>query len=494
MNLDEDCPFLPDDPDLHATDTPPKYGIVAGISDIAEGSDPATRAPVAERHPAPKSTLRPALPNLPPAFWQARKVLDHISRAAHARGRSRDLVFAAVLARLAAMVSPELRFDTGLGTGSLNMFVIGVGPSGTGKSTAAAVARVLLEAPRHLAPETDRFRDGVPIGSGEGLVETFMGLADQPTGETKANGEPKLRKVRAQVRRNAFVCVDEGETLVKIGERSGATIGPILRSAWIGELLGQANAREETTRILQAGSYSLGLLVGFQPGTALPVLAEAGPGTPQRFLWVAATDPSVPAEPPHYPGPLSIRLVDKGSGFPLAGTIEFAESIRRELWAGNLARVRGEVVDGELDSHRPLQRSKIASLLALLEQRLTVDAEDWDLAGQVVETSAQVRDELVTLGERERARETEERTSAAVERAVRTAAAVSAVDGRLDRLARNLAAKVRAEGRLTHGAARRTMAGRDRGFYDAAVDRGVELNLLVHAESGLLPGVGAHAA
>jgi hypothetical protein len=68
--------------------------------------------------------------NLPESFWLARPVFGHIRQAAHYRGRSGDLVFIIALARLAAMVSPKLVFDVGLGPGSLNLAVAAIGKSG----------------------------------------------------------------------------------------------------------------------------------------------------------------------------------------------------------------------------------------------------------------------------------------------------------------------------------------------------------------------------
>ena len=53
------------------------------------------------------------LPILPAAFWDARKNHEHIQRAAHARLVSADLVLHAVLARIAAMRSHELNFNSG---------------------------------------------------------------------------------------------------------------------------------------------------------------------------------------------------------------------------------------------------------------------------------------------------------------------------------------------------------------------------------------------
>ena len=59
-----------------------------------------------ERDSNPAAVVR--LPILPADFWEARPVLGHIRRAAHARLASADLVLHAVMAKLAAMRSHEL--------------------------------------------------------------------------------------------------------------------------------------------------------------------------------------------------------------------------------------------------------------------------------------------------------------------------------------------------------------------------------------------------
>jgi hypothetical protein len=256
-------------------------------------------------------------------FWLAREELGHIRQAAHARGRSADLVLGATLARLSAMVDPGLRLDTGLAEASLNLYVAAIGRSGIGKTAGARAAKELVETPDHLVGYA--FQDGIPVGSGEGLVEAYFGWEMVETGETTRDGKPKLTKVKTQVRRHVFAFVDEGQALTATMDRSGTTIGPILRSMWTGELAGQANAREETTRVLEAGSYALGVVIGFQRATAGPLLDDAGAGTPQRFVWLSATDPSLPDDQPEHPGQLKVPgLTDGMVALPHKGLIPFA--------------------------------------------------------------------------------------------------------------------------------------------------------------------------
>ncbi|TBR17419.1 MAG: DUF3987 domain-containing protein, partial [Chitinophagaceae bacterium] len=253
--------------------------------------------------------------NLPDEFWDARPALKHIRAAAHAQMASPDAVLGVVLARVASFLDPSVTADIGFGPASLNTLVCPVGGSGAGKSSAYGIGRRLTPAPYWLSE--NGYPDGVGLGSGEGLIELYMGTSVQSgeeSGEESVyadNAENRrlgrageLRptageKVRVQVRRNASVFLDEGAALISQAGRSGSTIGATLRTAWSGETLGQANARAETTRHIRANHYSLGAVIGFQPSTIAPLLsdAEANAGTPQRLLLLAAADPSIPRRP-----------------------------------------------------------------------------------------------------------------------------------------------------------------------------------------------------
>lgn len=410
--------------------------------------------------------------NLPAEFWN-RPVLQHIRQAAHAQGCSADVVLCATLARLSALVSHELRFDAGLGQGSLNLFVAAVGPSGVGKSTSTDAARSLLGVPQYLQ-DPDSFRDGISIGTGEGLAELYMGLRNVET--TKPNGQTKTEKVRAQVRNNAFVAIDEGQTLLKLLERSGATVGPTLRSAWVGATIGSANATADNTRYIPQRSYALGLVMGLQEATAQPLLADAATGTPQRFLWCSATNPDFPPEPPTHPGRLAVQLSDDRwiAGSAIEGTIEFADEIRVALWRHRVTKNRGEHVDPELDAHWPLMRCKVAALLAVLDRRLKVDADDWNLSGTVWDTSRAVRDNLIAWGETQRRVEAESRHAYAATREQRLMESREDFeDKRLERITRYMAKYMSQapEGAgCSEAVLKRALASRDRKWFKNALE------------------------
>lgn len=459
--------------------------------------DPSDAADVAEaggRGPS-MSTAPMRLPILPFDFWEARKVHAHIRRAAHSRLASADLVFHAVLAKIAAMSSHELVFDSGRGESSLNYFAAAVGASGIGKTTgAAAVDHHLLPLPEYLRKPLDDlttpdpFHDGLPLGSGEGIAESYMGMVEVEVGKKK-DGTADVKRVRATVRHNVFVSVDEGETFTRLGERTGATVSTTLRSGWVGATIGQANGRDDTTRIIKANTYSLGMLVGFQPHTALPLLTDTATGTAQRFTWVSAADPTMPDEHVEHPGAIVVPLVDETfTRSARTGTITFPAAIKAELRRDHIAKIRGELVIDERDSQAPLMRCKLAALLALVDGRVDVDAEDWELATVLWDTSRAVRDTVTEHAAEEKARQSELVADARVQLAERTAAAVDGVSAKLDRLAVTLAERVIDAGGMNRADARRGVPYRDRHLYEQVVERAQTAGLLRAADGGgLLP-------
>ncbi|MFC9087055.1 hypothetical protein [Nocardiopsis dassonvillei] len=422
---------------------------------------------------------------LPEELWNASPVLRHIRQAAHARCCSGDVVLHGTLSRLSGMISHNLRAETGVGSSaSLNLFSAAVGPTGAGKTSAMGVVRELL------SPPADKdFKDFMPLGSGEGFAEVYMGTVEEPTGDIhragKSKGDPILVKVRRQVRHRSFFYCDEGETLTKLLERNGSTIGETVRRAGIGETLGQTNASEERTRIIPAGSYSMGLLVGFQPETALPLLEDAKAGTPQRFLWGVAVDPTIPDEPLDWPGELALGdALEAATPTP----ITFDQNIRRELYRERLAKVRGEATVELLDSHKPLMLVKVSALLALLHGRRHVGVEEWELARLMWEASCATRDHTLAYGERVRAREAEAQTAAHVDRELKTHRAKATADRAVERVAKRLGRLVHESGGMTRGDLRRKTAARDRGHLTDALDFAESRGWVVDTEERMVPG------
>lgn len=342
--------------------------------------------------------------NLPESFWQARAVFGRIQHEAHTRATGRDVALAAVLTRLAASVPHNVRADTGVGApASLNLFAAIVAPSGGGKTQGLSAGKTFETG----GAPFDEF----PLGSGEGMAEAFWGDAKVETGQLSADGAtPKTKTVRQQVRHNVLFHADEGQALNKLIERSGSTIGETIRSAWNGETIGQKNGNASTTRIVMSGTYSMGMTIGYQPHTAAPLLGDVDAGTPQRFLWVWAPDPSIPEEPPRPFDPsVPLSVLGVAGQVPPHG-VTYAESIRKRLRAERVSSNRGGGDIAPLASQRPLMLVKVSALLARLDGRLDVTEDDWALAGVMWDCSMAVQlAVLAAEAEAGKAREAEER-------------------------------------------------------------------------------------
>lgn len=449
--------------------------------------------------PDQTSATTPAVPgalaNLPDDFWSSRVALKHIRTASLAMMCSPDALFVATLARLAAMRHHRIVLDIGLGETGLNLIVCPVGPSSSGKGIAMAGAGLLI--PRELC--ASGAHDGIGIGSGEGIAEAYMGREQVDTGETYKSGDrkgqPKMREVRAQVRHNALFALDEGQALGQMSARAGTTIVTALRSAWSCATIGQANAREDTTRSIPAGTYSAGFVLAFQLDTAASVLADTD-GLAQRALWASASHPGVTADMVEHPGAL-VDVITGCDPFDGGGggiTMTFPLEIRvayREHRAGVL---RGEIEQDPLDGHGPLVRAKVAALLALLDGRVSPAREDVELAGVVWRTSCRVRAHLT---ERSQTVAQEAARALAVSRALPIVIAQQKIeegtDKRVEQSARTLSRHVHAAGPdgMTHRDARKTMKSTMRGQYDAVRDHAEAMGWIVVGEGstpGLVPG------
>jgi hypothetical protein len=404
------------------------------------------------------------------AFWSARPVLQHIRQAAHARQRSAPAVLHVVLARVAAAIPHVIELPPIVGSAApLCYSVVLLAASGVGKSSASNVGTELLPLNSNfLDPRDNPIADGLPLGSGEGLVEVLFDFVDDENG----------KKVKRQVRQNAYVMVDEGQVLTDLGKRTGSTLLPVIRTIWTGGTIGNTNASQERKRIVPAGQYTVGIVVALQDLRAGALLDDADAGTPQRFAWARATDPSIPDVAPEWPGPLEwgppsaadLDLEPNAQGYRRA-RMTVDDSIATELRAADLDRARGQTVDDALDAHAGLLTLKIAGLLAILDGRLHINFDDWDLAKSIKWASDAVRSEVVTIASQEETRRNEaagrmlgHRQHVAAE-TVETRRLTSIVD-----VARKIAEKVWSEKESTVSEIRRKLSTAQRPVFDDALE------------------------
>jgi hypothetical protein len=323
--------------------------------------------------------VAPPVGNLPEEFWASRPVLGHIRAAAHSRACSADAVLGVLLARLASCVPGGLRVDTGVRVPTpLSTYSVLLGDSGTGKSSAAAVALSLMPAGVYLT-ETH------PMGSGEGLCDAYMSAAkasEIPGADPDAKGT-----VYVQTEWNAFFHADEGARVLEVGKRSGSSLLPTLRDAWSGGEFGQRNTTAGGKSRKVSGA-TIGAWIGLQQPHAVELLtgANAVDGTLQRFLWWASSDPSIPDYAGPWPGP--IPMAPHALNTTALTAIGVHPDITTELRARQVARARGTLVPAAGREQDDALRVRLGALLALLDGRNVIDLGDWALALVVLDTSA----------------------------------------------------------------------------------------------------------
>lgn len=378
-------------------------------------------------------------------FWGARDFLARTHAFARARRVSPWAVLGVTLARIIAGTPHQLSLPPIVGSrASLNLFVGLVGASGAGKGAAEAAAADLLPLPVRTAR----------IASGEAIAHVFK----------QRNRKDVDWRDDSHA---ALITIPEIDRLAGQHARQGSTILADLRSAWSGEALGQVAADATRSISLEAHQYRLCLVAGIQPERASVLLDDVDGGTPQRFLWMPATDEDAPTEAPDEPPALTWEAPSIASRVGYRGAhMDVAEVARETIDRARVARLRG---DGEaLDGHALLCQLKTAAALALADGRLHITDNDWELAATIARKSASVRRRIITALDSKKNRDNVARAEAEARRAIhvdqtRDQAAVHRVCGTiLRRLARDEA---------TRSGLRTALASRDRSHFDEALER-----------------------
>jgi hypothetical protein len=302
------------------------------------------------------------LPTLEEDFWTSRQSLTDIYDGALARMCSPWGVLVHCVARALATVPPCITLPPLIGgPGSLNWFGAVVAKSGGGKGGAAAVARDLVPYPITVRN----------LGSGEGLVDAYCCKQDDahPTGRIES----------------VMFLADEIDTVAVLGNRQGATLMSVLRSAFFGETLGFSYRGNNSH--LDEHSYRLTLVVSVQPGRAGWILGDTHGGTPQRFLWFPGSDARVTKTPPEWKYP--VLRVPGDDVWPFAMQLTVPEETKELVLTERAKNARGE--QDALDGHAMFSREKFALGLALLDGRSEMTSEDWRLSGIAAAVSDHTR-------------------------------------------------------------------------------------------------------
>ena len=394
---------------------------------------------------------------LPPSFYDATPLLATIRRKANHVMTGPDAVLMACLARVAAATTPNVVVD--YQRCPLNLFVANVGLPGAGKSKAATAAR-------HLLPNLGIDADWVPVPSGEGLCDVFLGKADKETHE------------RPQLKQTAFVYVDEGQQLHKTGQREGSTILDVARSMWAAQPVGTMNADPDRRRQLRGDSVRIGLVVNYQPDVALSLFAGATVGDPQRFVFVSCLAPHADrVRPPDVP---VLAWQPNNRGRALRVPREIADFLADNEW-----RVAtGQRIVDPLEVHDLQNQLRVAALLTLFHDRDADAVRDdmWNAAAAILELS---RENRRRLAEYERAKANlanDEQLARQIDNDHKKRAARDEFAD-VERVCKWVVGWL-GKGPLTRTDLSQKIGGRNRWVLDKAVDYGVERGQIVVVDTG----------
>jgi len=399
-------------------------------------------------------------------FWTSRTELQHIRDLARERLVSPWATLGAVLAHVCARIGPHVVLPPIVGgVASLNTFWGLVGTSGGGKDAALAVARDLLW-----------LNDNIPtheVGTGQGIDSMFT---------TQIKGRP------VQTCDAALLTLTEIDSLGGHAAMSGSTVMATLRKVYSGSALGARYADKAKRRPVGQHRYRAALVAGIQPARSGILLNDADGGTPQRWVWLPTNDPRTDEHPePECRTEAADQRIDWHRYQNLLAYGESEEEDdpvparpRIEIKVCDLAR--STIIDNrkavlaaplitehaDLNGHSLLARLKVAALLALFNDgRTEVTDDDWALSAHVMRVSDTTRAAcaaaLATAAHRSnvvRAKQAIEREEIAVNHAMRRVAA--ALLRVLQRERGYWVARAKLRGSL---------AGPDRQYFDAAVER-----------------------
>jgi hypothetical protein len=222
-------------------------------------------------------------------------------------------------------------------------------------------------------------------------------------------------------------------------------------------------------------------------------------GTPQRFLFFSTVDPDPPGvdELIEHPGPLhwSVpQITDpdvnaQGVNIHTVGRrwkFAVADSVAMAVRQGHLDRLSGR--SGGLEGHANLVQLKVAAVLGALDGRITITADDWDVAGTITTTSARVRDWLLSriAAAQDRADDLSNERAAKRAEVVETArsAAASGVARIAATIARHVGKHHAETGGCTMRCLRHAVASKHRRQLEAAIGHAVAVAWIVETEEG----------
>jgi hypothetical protein len=399
----------------------------------------------------------PEEPDPDHGFWSQTDELARIHAFARARRVSPYATLGCVLRRATACVEPHVVLPpiTG-GYASANIYTTSAGVSGQGKGAADAAGAAAVHF--HDLNANDLDADRPSIGSGEGLARLFSGGKDQ---------RPITR---------AHLIVPEVKTVEALMGRQGSTLVGELLKAYMGEPLGFSNTQKETTTAVGEHTYRLCLGVGVQPENAGFFLSREKDGFPQRFLWLPTVDPYAPEERPDPVDQLHVLVPSFNANCDGHHVVSIPASAWDEIDAYRHRVLVGDPSVDPLDGHLMLGRLKAAFAVAVLHSRSTIGEAEWKIAGDLIDMSIRVRDQMrATVDAAHRRRNTAKALDRAEQEQI---IAERLADHQQRRVAKAIFSKLRRTGRATRSELRVACAVTIRSEFDPVLEMLIDQHVI----------------
>lgn len=294
----------------------------------------------------------------------------------------------------------------------------------------------------------------------KGLARLFKGRGDD---------EPAISR--------AHLIVPEVGTLEALARRQGATLSAELLKAFMGEPLGFSDAYNDTTTAIPAHSYRLCLGVGVQPENADFFLSREKDGFPQRFLWLPTVDPHAPTVRPAPVEPIDVVVPDFGTDrYEVPIPVQAADEIDAHR---HRVLIGADDVD-PLDGHLMLTRLKVGFALAVLAGRKAIHADDWKIAGELIDLSVEVRSEMQSAVAERRRRENQTKALDAADREAIIAARLSETTQK--RVAQAITRKLQRSGSATRHELRQSCASAIRADFEPVFQMFLDKQFIVSSE------------
>lgn len=331
-------------------------------------------------------------------FWSSRPYLVQIRHIADCKGQSPWPMLGWSIVRTLHTVPYYVPYKSAMGEQSLNTLAGMSGPTGAGKTISQKLVEQHLifpdNDPKRLASRT--WTGLVPPGSGESMPDyyvTYLPTKKAKEGQEETN--PPLVKtdrlnpthVWRHPNHATLFFYDEVGKLEGLTNRQGSTLTDYMKEGWSGTEFGRARA-DGKGLILPADSYRFAFVINTQPRRAGVLFSEqaiAG-GLQGRFLWFDVTaDVNRERVTSETVEPIHIPHID-WTGLK---NIPALDQMNEAHWQHHWNALDDLITESE--SHILLTRAKVAVALAVLDGRVELNEEDWQLSEVVIQHTLKTR-------------------------------------------------------------------------------------------------------